>query len=178
MVREIIGVKDPRIRIKSKMVDKIDKKVIDLIKDLKDTLMVQKDPEGVGLAAPQIGKNSRIFAVLDNGKMQIFINAQIIKKGKNEKAEVKKIPKVKKFLEGCLSLPHFYGPIKREERIKVKYMNEEGNTFTENFYGFPAHVIQHEIDHLNGIIFVDRILEQNVPLYEIHGDKWEEVELQ
>jgi peptide deformylase len=177
MIREIIGVKDPRIRIKSKPVEKIDKKVRDLIKDLKDTLVVQKDPEGVGLAAPQIGKNSRVFAVLDEGKMQIFIDAEIIKRGKKEIKSKKKIPKVKKFLEGCLSLPHFYGPIRREESVTVKYMNEMGVTVTEEFFGFPAHVIQHEIDHLNGTIFVDRILEQDVPLYEIHGDKWEEVEL-
>ncbi len=182
MVKKIVNVKDPRLRQKSKPVRKIDKKILKLIQDLKDTIKVQKDPEGVGLAAPQIGKNVRIFLVRYGDDKQIFINPKIISLGPSKKKE-KKVAKGKKkkskpkIMEGCLSLPHYYGPITRSQKLKLSYTTEKGKQVTKTFEGFMAQIIQHEIDHLNGVLFVDKLLEQKKPLYELVGDEWEKVEI-
>lgn len=174
MIRKIVGVKSESLRRPSKRVSKVDKKILDLISDMKETLKVQKDPEGVGLAAPQVGKNLRIFIMDHEGVRRVVINPEIISQSKSSGVKKKK---EKDLLEGCLSLPHYYGPLERATKIKIKYINESGNEVTEEFYGFTAQIVQHEIDHLNGIIFIDRIIEQKRPLYEIHGDDWREVEL-
>ena len=174
MIRKILPSADRKLRSVSKPVTKVDKKVLALVKDLKDTLKVQKDPEGVGLAAPQIGKNLRIFVMLDDSQYKAVINPQIIKV-----SEAKKISKTHKgdIMEGCLSLPHFYGPLKRSSKITIEYLNEEGQKTKEEFVGFTAQIVQHEMDHLNGVLFVDRLLEENKPLYKLVNDSWEEVEL-
>jgi peptide deformylase len=175
MIQNIIRTTDPRIRTKSKPIVKVDKKINQLIKDLKETLKKQLDPEGVGLAAPQIGKNIQVFVMLEGNNIKTVINPKIIKV-----STVLKNPKNKMgrtIMEGCLSLPHFYGPIKRSQEITLEYLDEEGKTKTENFTGLSAQIVQHEIDHLNGIVFVDRLLEQKKPLYEYKHGEWEKVEL-
>lgn len=182
MVRKVIDVKDPTLRQKSKVVGKIDKKVKELVNDMLDTLQSQKDPEGVGLAAPQIGKNLKIFVMDYNGKKRVVINPEVLEVKEKAKIETKpsrgkKKRKSKKILEGCLSLPNYYGPIKRSQSIKISYQDLEGKKIVEEFNGFFAQIVQHEIDHLNGVLFIDRILEQKAPLYKFSGDDWEEVEL-
>lgn len=186
MVREILKATDPRLRKKSKPVKKFDKKTVRLIKDLKDTLNVQEDPEGVGLAAPQIGKNVRVFITMPKNKIAVFVNPKILsvkeikktKKSKSSKLEWGAGRKEKgKTMEGCLSLPHYYGPLKRAREIKIKYLNEEGADKVKIFKNLDAQIILHEIDHLNGILFVDRLLEQKKLLYELVGDEWQEVDL-
>ena len=174
MIRKIVDVKNPKLRKKSKPVKNFDRKIQKLVTDMKDTLSSQKDPEGVGLAAPQIGKNLRIFVVNYDGNQKVVINPKILKVENKKQAKKKK---EKNLLEGCLSLPHYYGPIKRPNFIKIKYKNELGKEVTEEFKGFMAQIIQHEVDHLNGIIFIDRVLEQKSPLYKFSGEDWEEVEL-
>lgn len=177
MICKIIQSGDKRLREVSKPVKKIDKKILGLIQDLKDTLSVQNDPEGVGLAAPQIGVNLRVFAVQFKKLKRIIINPEIISLG-----ESKKINKVKKtkseILEGCLSLPHYYGPLKRESFIKLKYQDELGQEVVEEFKDFNAQIMLHEIDHLNGFMFIDRLLEQKKKLFKLdENDEWDEVEL-
>lgn len=175
MIQKIVDVKSAVLRKKAKEVTVIDKKILTLIKDMRDTLKVQKDPEGVGLAAPQIGKSYQIFVIDYKKFKRVVINPRIIKLSKVKKlnSETKK----KDILEGCLSLPHYYGPIKRASKIEIEYMNELGAKKTEKFEGFEAQIIQHEMDHLNGILFIDKILEQKAPLYKFHGDEWEEVDI-
>ena len=183
MIQKILQSKDPLLRQNAKKVAKVDKKVLGVIKDLKDTLKVQKEPEGVGLAAPQIGKSLRIFvadykpSLPSNGKnfQRVVINPEILEISKSKTEDNKKSKK--EILEGCLSLPYYYGPLKRAARIKVKYLNEKGEEVIETFESFDAQIILHEIDHLNGILFVDHILEEKKPLYKVEGDEWEEVEL-
>lgn len=175
MVVKVVDVKNPVLRQKARRVAKIDKKILAIIADMKDTLKVQKDPEGVGLAAPQIGKSMRIFVIDYKNLKRTIINPEVLEISKTEKINTEK--KKKDILEGCLSLPHYYGPIKRSGKVKIKYMDEKGVENTETFEGFDAQIIQHEIDHLNGILFIDKILEQKAPLYQFHGDEWEEVEL-
>ena len=176
MIQKILPSNDPILRRKSKPVAKVDKKVLKLIKDLKDTLGVQKEPEGVGLAAPQIGKNLRVFVANYKGFDRVVVNPVLLKTEKVSTKGAK--PKSKKeILEGCLSLPYYYGPLKRAAKITVKYLNEKGEEITEVFEGFNAQIIMHEIDHLEGILFVDHLLKEKKPLYKVEGDEWEEVEL-
>ncbi len=177
MIRKIIDVKNPSLRQKSKKVHLIDKKILDLVRDMHETLIAQKDPEGVGLAAPQVSKNIRLFLISFEGEEKVIINPEIIKIVKEYKAQTKKGSKKNDILEGCLSLPHYYGPIKRPTNLTLRYMDISGQTKTEGFKGFLSHIIQHEIDHLNGVLFIDRILEQKAPLYKFTGDDWEEVQL-
>lgn len=173
MIRKILVSTDPLLRQKSKPVGQIDKKITQLIKDLKDTISVQNDPEGVGLAAPQIGKNLRVFVIKPDKKITAFINPEIISISK----KTQKPKESKKIMEGCLSLPHYYGPLKRASGVKIRFLNEQGKQITQVFTGLEAQIILHEIDHLNGILFVDRLLEQKRPLYQYINGEWEEVEI-
>lgn len=172
MIKKIIGSSDPRLRVKSKPVTKVDKKVLGIIKDLTDTLEIQKDPIGVGLAAPQLGKNLRIFVMKHEGRIIPLINPEIVSQSKTK---IK--PSKNEILEGCLSLPHYYGPLARNSKTTVKYLNPKGKEEIREFKGFSAQIVQHEVDHLNGILFIDRLIEKKSPLYKLNGKEWEEVEL-
>lgn len=174
MKLKVVGVKNPILRQKAKPVTKVDKKIKTLIADMKDTLDAQRDPEGVGLAAPQVGKSLQLFIAKYKGFDRVIMNPEILEHSKI-KAKIKHGKK--NILEGCLSLPHYYGPIERDQKVKIKYLNEDGKDVTEEFEGFHAQIVQHEIDHLNGILFVDHILSQKAPLYKFDGEEWEEVEL-
>ncbi|KKT67321.1 MAG: peptide deformylase [Candidatus Curtissbacteria bacterium GW2011_GWC1_44_33] len=166
-------VTDPKLRESSRTVGKVDKKILSIVKDLKETLASQKDPEGVGLAAPQIGKLLKIFVMLDAGELKAVINPEIVNVSQKKSGKLKK----GEIMEGCLSLPHYYGPLKRPKKITIKYLDEEGSEKVEDFVGFTAQIVQHEIDHLNGILFIDRLLTNKKPLYKLVKDEWEEVEL-
>lgn len=180
MVQKILRSGNPKLREISKPVKVIDNKVRAIIADLKDTLMAQKDPGGVGLAGPQIGKNIRIFVAGYKNFFRVVINPEIVEskphfvhstslrtsRGKNE------------ILEGCLSLPNYYGPLKRAGYVKLKYLDENGEEIIEIFRDFPAQIILHEIDHLNGILFIDHLLKQKKPLYQLKGEEWEEIKLE
>lgn len=178
MIQKIVDVKDPGLREKSKKITKVDKKIRAIAQDLIDTLKVQKDPEGVGLAAPQIGKNLRMFAMVFGRGIRIILNPEIISltKGSRKKGKRKR---QKVILEGCLSLPNIYGPLKRPQHLVLKFMDLEGKTQEEAFEGFPAQIVQHEVDHLNGTLFIDQLLKDKSPLYKFNSklDDWEEVEL-
>lgn len=170
MVRKILSADDGMLRKKAKPVKKIDKKVKNIVRDLKDTLTAQKDPEGVGLAAPQIGKSIRIFVMMRGKDIKVVINPRVvgIAKKDNEEPEA---------MEGCLSVPHYYGPLVRPESITVKYLNEEGKEVEETFKNFDAQIVQHEMDHLEGKLFVDKLLAQKKPLYKFtKKGEWEEVD--
>ena len=181
MIRKILRSGDPKLREISKPVAKIDPKILEIIRDLKETLTTQKDPEGVGLAAPQIGKNLRIFVANYKDLNRVVINPEILDT-KQRPYSAKATQGKNEILEGCLSLPNYYGPLKRNQKLKIKYQTPSTDhksliTITESFSGFDAQIILHEIDHLNGILFLDRLLEQKNPLYKLEKDTWEEVEL-
>ena len=174
MVRKILAAKEQSLRMPSKPVERVDKKILQIVNDLRETLAAQKDPEGVGLAAPQIGKNLRIFVVVFNKISLVAINPEIVSVSSQLTEDSEKKDQI---MEGCLSLPHFYGPLRRAKSITLKYLTPEGKEKTEEFSGFIAQIVQHELDHLKGILFVDRLLEQKKSLYRQAGDEWEEVEL-
>lgn len=170
----IVCTPNPVLSQKAKEVHKIDNSIRSLIKHMKQTLIAQKDPEGVGLAAPQVNTSLQIFIVKPSPKSpeQVFINPEIqpikTKKRANEQSSSVK-------LEGCLSLPSIWAEVKRAESITVSYLNEEGEKKTETFSGFPATIVQHEFDHLQGILFTKRVLEQKSQLYKSHKEKGKDV---
>ncbi len=167
---------------KARVVNAIDKKIIQIIADMKETLLAQTNPPGVGLAAPQVGIPLRIFIIKPTKKSRIsvFINPvtttpDILSDQKNENQEpgihevltkttVKKSNTNK--LEGCLSLPRIWGLVTRPDKICITYLSLEGEKKQECFTGFESIIIQHELDHLEGIIFTQRVVEQNQTLYE------------
>ena len=174
MIRKLVDIKDPKLRKKSRSVKKVDKKINKLIADMKETLASQDDPEGVGLAAPQIGINLRVFIASYKNKSLVVINPKIVKISETKKNKKRKSPK---FMEGCLSLPHYYGPVKKPDIVELEYLNEKGEKVKETFRGFFAQIVQHEVDHLEGVLFIDRLLEQDRPLYEYKNGEWQEVDL-
>ena len=178
----------------AKPVKKIDKKIKKLVEEMISCLKKQKDPQGVGLSAPQIGYNLQLFIIIpdEKEKPQVFINPKIIStktsqksslfaksdlasrdnKVKSQKLKVKN-PKHK--LEGCLSIPKIWAPIKRNYEMFIEYTDLKENLIKKKFTGFESIIIEHEIDHLNGIVFTQRALEQDVQLYEETGDKLEKI---
>lgn len=178
------------LRNKTKPVDFSGEKLEKIISEMTTTLLAQKDPEGVGLAGNQVNLPYRIFLarfdVKKNSPIFVFLNPEIISHSEDlyPEKDDKNAP-----LEGCLSLPNYYGVVKRYKWVEVRYETIEGTNYfdrltkVEKFTDFPATVIQHEMDHLDGKIFVERILEQTGPLYKTVGkdkkgkDRWEEVEL-
>lgn len=162
---------------KAKPVKKIDKKIID---EMKQALLLAKDPEGVGLAAPQLGKLLSIFVIKPTLKspIKVFINPRIVssieykvlsKKGNFMPNTKYKIHNTR--LEGCLSLPNIWGEVRRKPSLTLEYIDEKGKNHTQTFKGFFATIIQHEIDHLNGVLFTKRALEQNGQLYKSYKDE-------
>jgi len=136
---------DPVLRSKAKRIDEVNKKTNDLIDNLFDTMYEQ---DGVGLAAPQVGILKRI-AVVDvrEGNTVILINPEIIAE------EGKAIME-----EGCLSIPGETGDVIRSQKIKVRSLDREGRVIEFEAEGFEARAIQHEMDHLDGVLFVDKIV--------------------
>ncbi|MBN1453976.1 MAG: peptide deformylase [Anaerolineales bacterium] len=124
-----------------------------LIRDLKDTL--QANPDGVGLAAPQINMHQRVVIVClgsdVDGKWQAgppvaLVNPQIVEADDEHKD-----------FDGCLSFPGLYGETKRPHYLRINGLDEEGQPFDRVFDGFNAVLVHHEIDHLDGVLFIDRI---------------------
>lgn len=176
----IVTVPDSVLREIAKPVETLDTKTKNIIKDMVKTLKETKNPIGVGLAAPQIGIPLRIFLLREKeaDEPTVFINPEIIKYSQRVQHPDKK----NGTYEGCLSIPHHYAPVTRSMSVTVKYQTLSTSHFalsTEQkiFTGFSAHIIQHELDHLNGILFVDRVLEQNAKLYKVEGKTWTELSL-
>lgn len=156
-IKNILTVPNKILTDKSERVQSINEEVRNIINELIETANAQVEPEAAGLAAPQIGYNKRIilvrdFKVLPNDKMlitnNILINPRIISESKDTEVD----------WESCLSIPNMYGKVKRPYSIKVIYTDEKGIEKKIKAKDFYARVIQHEVDHLNGILFDTKIL--------------------
>ena len=132
---------DPILRKKAKRVKKISYEERDLLSYM---VKIMSENEGVGLAAPQIGMDKRII-IADMGKKLLkIINPQILEEeGENSLSE------------GCLSLPEIFIPVNRANKIKIEGLNEDKKLLRLTIAGFLARIIQHEIDHLNGVLIID-----------------------
>jgi peptide deformylase len=139
---------DPILRKKSRLVEKYDEKIKILVDDMIETMY---DADGVGLAAPQVGILKRILVIdiYDETGVKVLINPEIVDQ-KGEQIDV----------EGCLSIPGVSGTVKRPEYIKVKGYDQVGGLVTIEGEGLLARALCHEIDHLDGILFTDKIIEE------------------
>lgn len=158
-------------------VQAIDQGIVDLIAEMKKTLISHKDPKGVGLAANQVGKNLSLFIIkpTDKSAIRVFINPKILKvveeKVKKNK-DKKKLKKKPVRLEGCLSIPRIWGPVKRADKVLLEYQDLDSEKVKQDWFsGFEATIIQHEVDHLQGIVFTQRSMEQNGMLYKEENDE-------
>jgi len=148
MAYRIRYIGDPILRQQSEPVTVFDDDLREFVKDL-SRIMYKED--GIGLAAPQIGISRQILAidvspVEDDGELEIYINPEILESSGESAIE-----------EGCLSIPDVREEVTRSERIKLKFLDIDGNTHTKEFEEWPARVLQHEIDHLNAVLFVDHL---------------------
>ena len=153
-VRDIRVLPDPVLRQKAKKVTRIDKSVQQLIDDMIETM---RAAPGVGLAAPQVGVSLRIAVIEMPGmEVMVLINPEIVKR-QGERS----VP------EGCLSVPGYHGEIKRSVWVKVKAQDRQGRNIRLKGEDLLAQVLEHEIDHINGVLYVDHA--------ERSGKLWKEV---
>lgn len=154
------------LRKKSGPVRVVNRRVKKLIRDLKDTLMERGD--GIGLAAPQINVHSRVALVRlgshDETKEEpdppiALVNPEIVEAGDPRRD-----------FDGCLSFPGLYAETVRPHRLRVTGLDEWGQPFDRVFEGFDAVLVHHEIDHLNGVLFIDRV-EKPEDLYRVEEDE-------
>lgn len=192
---KIIQAPHPTLRTKAQEVTKLDKKILQFIPELEKTLDHSQNPKGVGLAAPQVDKKYRIFSTnlpLDGSdpdedsalSLAHYINPEI-KKTSNNRILGENAKDEDYRLEGCLSIPLLYGPVPRWEWVELEYSYIKLNANQEpelvrtkrKFSNFAARVIQHELDHLDGILFTDYLLEYDLPAYQPDPktDKLEEI---
>ena len=135
---------EPVLRGKALPVKEIAPEILNLIKDMAETMYADS---GIGLAAPQVGVSKRI-SVIDGEEdgLIVLINPMLVK-SEGELVEE----------EGCLSIPGIYSQVKRSSQVTVKALNENGDPIEMTKEGLAARALQHEIDHLDGILFIDRI---------------------
>lgn len=136
---------DPVLRTKAKPVENFTEKTENLIVNLIDTM---HDAEGLGLAATQIGVQLRAAVVEVNGDLLEIINPEVSEEEGKDIAE-----------EGCLSVPERNGLVARAEKIKLTAYNRQGEKYVKEFSGLAARAILHEIDHLDGVLFVDKLVD-------------------
>jgi peptide deformylase len=144
---EILTLGNELLRQKAERVEKIGPEYKKIAEDLITGL---HDGDGIGLAGPQVGLMKRIFAVHVKGdEPRIFINPSILETSQE----------TVKYEEGCLSIPGMYADVVRPKTVKIQAWNEKGRPFTLEADGILARVIQHEYDHLEGVLFIDRLSE-------------------
>lgn len=156
-LRTIVTLPDPVLRRKARAVTKFDKNLQTLIDDMIETM---RDAPGVGLAAPQVGVSERVIVVeyaepeeVEEGeepievdpKLYVMVNPEIVKSS----------PETVTGIEGCLSIPTLVGEVERAQEIRIRGMNRHGQPMKLKVDGWLARIFQHEIDHVNGVVFTD-----------------------
>jgi peptide deformylase len=168
-VRRIVLANDPMLRQKSKKVKSFGEDLQVLIDDMVETMQAAN---GAGLAAPQIGVLERVIVIQlpedeenpQSGKLFALCNPQIVRADGEEEGD-----------EGCLCLPGYVGEVKRATSVTVKAQDRRGRKMRIKAEGFLARVFQHEVDHLDGILYIDRVespdkIRRIVPLEEVEGE--------
>lgn len=143
-IRKILTAPDPRLKVKSKPVERVDDEVRRLMDDMLETMYAAP---GIGLAATQVDVHERVVVIdvsEDRSNLQVFINPEIVSTS----------DAMQRYEEGCLSVPGVYEEVERPDRVTVRALGLDGEPFTLEAEGLLAVCIQHEIDHLNGRVFV------------------------
>ncbi|MEC7246850.1 MAG: peptide deformylase [Bacteroidota bacterium] len=161
MILPIVAYGDPILKQRAKEISSSSKDLEILLKNMWETMYAAN---GVGLAAPQVGKSLRLF-IVDGSPFSV--EASLTEDEKNELMGFKKVfinPKIlqksddlENFNEGCLSIPDVRGDVTRPTTIKIKYQNQYFKEITEHISGLPSRIVQHEYDHLEGILFTDKL---------------------
>lgn len=161
MILPIVAYGDPILKRRAKEISSSYKDLEILLKNMWETMYAAN---GVGLAAPQVGKSLRLF-IVDGSPFSV--EASLTEDEKNELKGFKKVfinPKIlqksddlENFNEGCLSIPDVRGDVTRPTTIKIKYQNQYFKEITEHISGLPSRIVQHEYDHLEGILFTDKL---------------------
>lgn len=148
-IREIITVPDPRLKLKSQPVEAVDDELRALMDDMLETMYAAP---GIGLAAIQVGVPKRVI-VMDlaregeEAQPRYFVNPEILWASEETQP----------YEEGCLSIPEYYDEVERPARVKLRYLNYRGEQIEEDAEGLFAVCIQHEMDHLEGVLFIDHL---------------------
>jgi peptide deformylase len=160
-VMPIIVAPDPRLKIKAKSIDKVDDAVRTLMDDMLETMY---SANGIGLAAPQVGDDRRVIVIdaarQDEDTAPIYMaNPQIVDVGDDDRIHE----------EGCLSLPEHFAEVTRPDRVKIRYLDRDNEICEIEADELLSTCIQHEIDHLDGILFVDHVsaLKRNMILRKL-----------
>ncbi len=158
-VLEILVYPDQRLKQKSQPVEVFDESLLHFIADLEETM--RAGPGGVGIAAPQVGRFERIIIVdvsckpkIKNHGRLVMVNPEIADKEGNVVGR-----------EGCLSVPDYTGKVARWDRIVVNAVDEFGKPQAYNMEGYEARAVQHEMDHLDGLLFLDRLVSRRGSLF-------------
>ena len=146
-IRPIVILPDPQLRLRSEPVREITPEIRQLAADMLETMY---DAPGVGLAAIQIGVPKRIITMdvsksEDERQPLVLINPEILWASEEKRT----------YEEGCLSIPEYYEEVERPDRVRFRYMDLDGGTVEQDADGLMATCVQHEIDHLNGVLFID-----------------------
>jgi peptide deformylase len=158
---EILRLPDPRLKVVSEEVVSFDDELLSFIEDLEETR--QAGPAAVGIAAPQVGRSQRIIIldcsatrkpVPNHGRL-VLVNPEIIEWDGFELGR-----------EGCLSVPEYTGNVIRAERIKLRAFSPTGEPQEYEMEGYEARALQHEVDHLDGILFIDRLVSRRTDLFQ------------
>lgn len=161
-VRSLRTLPDPVLRTKTVRIRDVNANLQRLIDDMIDTM---RAAEGVGLAANQVGVLQRVAVIeIPGEEVQVFINPEIVRREGEREVE-----------EGCLSIPGYRGILKRSERVTVRALDRNGKQFRLKATGLLAQAIEHETDHLNGVLYVDR-LESKEHLYRLEDQEAEEAD--
>lgn len=142
MRREIVLLGDEVLRRKAKPVAKVDASIRRLIDDMIESM---DQANGVGLAAPQLGVSKRVLVATDDDGRPVVLVNPVMKRSSGRETGT----------EGCLSMPGVYGEVPRAKRVQMTGLDRAGRTVTVDADGFLARVLQHELDHLNGVLFTD-----------------------
>jgi peptide deformylase len=142
-VRPILVVGNPVLRQKAKRVSRVDQSIQKLIDDMIETM---RAAPGVGLAAPQVGVPLRVAVIEVDEKVTVIVNPEIVKLSGEYELD-----------EGCLSVPGYWGRLRRAEKVTVKAKDRNGKDFRITAEGLLAQALQHEIDHLDGLLYIDRM---------------------
>jgi peptide deformylase len=151
-VRPVVGVPHPVLALRTPEITAFDDALGQLVADLLDTM--RASPGCVGLAAPQIGVSQRV-AVIDlrghkkapvNHGEVVLVNPVVEARGDTDLMR-----------EGCMSVPDFTGDVTRASSLTLRWQNEKGEEFLDEYVGFEARAVQHELDHLDGLLFLDRV---------------------
>ena len=157
-VKPILTLGDPRLRLKGEPVDSFGKYLHELIDDLTHTM---RDAPGVGLAAPQIGEALQVCVIELEGRLYELVNPVITRSSGEDKD-----------IEGCLSIPGFVAYVPRKERVWVEAQDRNGRRIRANGQGLLARAMQHELDHLKGVLYIDYLesMEDLIPVDKMEAE--------